>query len=120
MTTREGAEVLEDEEGGPDFSTPAYNAGDERQVNLRRRQAGRKEKQKGDFLARVLSEKEGRAWLWSLLEFTGPMRSSFAGDPYQTAFNEGQRNVGLKIMSDIMKAAPEQYAVMAEEANPHD
>ncbi len=89
MTTREGAEVLEDEEGGPDFSTPAYNAGDERQVNLRRRQAGRKEKQKGDFLARVLSEKEGRAWLWSLLEFTGPMRSSFAGDPYQTAFNEG-------------------------------
>lgn len=111
-----GAEVITDDMEGPDFSEPSYDAGDEQQVNKRKRTAGRIRKEKESFLASVLAQKGGRAWLWEILEFTGTMRTSFSQDPHETSFKEGQRNVGLKIMADIMKAAPEQYAVMTEEA----
>ena len=121
MTDRPRAESLDldtlDDVDGPDHSTPAYDAGDPDQVNLARRKAGRVAKDKRDFIAKVMADKAGRAWMWELLTLCGVMRSSFiAGDPHATSFNEGQRNVGLRIMASIMSAAPEQYETMVKES----
>lgn len=110
-----GVEVIDD--GGPDFSAPTYDAGDKAQVDQRKRIAGRIAKDKTELLNQLISTKLGRAWFWELLEFAGIMKASYTipGDPYTTLFNEGQRNVGLKIMSDLIKASPENYVLMVSE-----
>lgn len=62
----------------------------------------------------LMAEKRGRRIVWRLLERTGMYRSSFTGDS-ATFFNEGQRNVGLLVMSRLMAAAPESFALMTAE-----
>jgi len=40
----------------------------------------------------------GEFLLASLMDFTGFYKQSFSTDPYQTAFNEGKRAIGLHII----------------------
>lgn len=109
-------ERLEDEADGPDFSEPSYNAGDVDQVNLRKRQAGRKKKDQARFITTVMADEAGRAWIWSLLSVSHIFTTSVvAGDPYATHVLEGERNIGLRVLSDIMTACPDLYVVMTEE-----
>lgn len=111
-----GAERLEDEIDGPDFSEPSFNAGDPEQVHLRKRQAGRKKKEQSDFITNVMSDEVGRAWVWSLLSVSHIFSTSVvAGDPYATHVLEGERNIGLRILGDIMAACPQLYVVMTDE-----
>lgn len=63
----------------------------------------------------VMTDPAGRRFMHKLLSEAGLFRSSFDSDPHKTAFNEGQRNVGLRLMADIMAIAPSQYAQMIEE-----
>jgi len=55
---------------------------------------------------------EGRAFVHRLLQTAGVFRPSFAGDPYHTAFNEGQRNLGLWALNRLL---PDEYAQMMKE-----
>lgn len=55
-----------------------------------------------------------RRWCWRLLEWTHVFRTSFTGNS-QTFFNEGERNVGLRVFGAIQEHAPESYALMAKE-----
>lgn len=66
-------------------------------------------------LCKVMSSKEGRRFMWRLLSGAGLFRSSFNADIALMSFNEGNRNVGLKQVSDIMEACPQHYATMQEE-----
>lgn len=50
-----------------------------------------------------------------LLEETGVYRSSFNHSGSVMAFNEGQRNVGLRLLSQILVHAPGSYALLLEE-----
>jgi hypothetical protein len=68
-----------------------------------------------DQLVAVLATVEGRAVLYRLLAGGGLYRSSFAADPYLTAFNEGSRNAALKLLGDITRIAPDKYRAMQEE-----
>lgn len=64
----------------------------------------------------VMSNKRGRRFVHALLEQAGVFRLSFtAGDPYATAFNEGKRNDGLRVLEQLMVHAPESYASMLSE-----
>ena len=62
----------------------------------------------------VVSTEQGRRFLWDLLGFTGIYRSSFTGNS-STFFNEGRRDVGLRIMGQIHEHAPEAYLAMLKE-----
>jgi hypothetical protein len=53
---------------------------------------------RGRRIARRLLE---RSWLWS---------STFTGDALGSAFREGERNVGLKLLARLIEAAPEATA----------
>lgn len=64
----------------------------------------------------LMSFKVNRRVIWRLLEMAGLYRSSFALETPRMAFNEGQRNLGLAVMADIMEACPERYAAMQREA----
>ena len=61
-----------------------------------------------------MSGKRGRRIVHRLLETTGVYRSSFTGNS-TTFFNEGQRNVGLRVLALVHEHAPEQYAAMIAE-----
>lgn len=63
----------------------------------------------------LLSNKRGRRLIWALLEETGMYHPSFTGNANQTFFNEGKRNIGLLVMSQVMSAAPERYVEMIQE-----
>jgi hypothetical protein len=62
----------------------------------------------------LMSNKRGRRIIWRLLEKTGVFRTSFTGDN-ATFFNEGQRNIGLMLISDIHEYCPEMYLTMLKE-----
>lgn len=117
MSDKPVIEVLEDDAQGPDHSEPAYNASDPEQVNLRRRKAGRVAKEKVDFIATIMADKAGRAWIYGLLEAAHCFRTSYVHrDAYATTFQEGERNLGLRVLNEVMRAAPAQYVTMLDEA----
>lgn len=67
-------------------------------------------------LAWLLSSKRGRRVMWRLLTNAGVYRLSYTqGDASATAFNEGQRNLGLRLLSLIMTHCSEAYASMVQE-----
>ena len=105
---------------GPDFADgkPLYDAGDPEHVQRAKRRLGRLAKARRDFIAQsLMGTRAGRAYVWELLTFCHVFRTSIvAGDPYGTHVQEGERNVGLKLLADVNEAAPEAYRVMVEEA----
>jgi hypothetical protein len=93
------------------------NAADESQV----KEAAQKEKRgrelELDDMRVLLSTVSGRRFLWGLLGRCGVFRETFAGSDFcTTAFNEGRRNIGLALLSDVNEADPEKYLVMMNEA----
>lgn len=63
----------------------------------------------------LMSDKRGRRLMWRLLSEAGIYRLSFAYDPSATAFNEGQRNIGLRFQADVMDGCPERFLEMHQE-----
>lgn len=50
----------------------------------------------------VLNEKLGREVIWQILEWAGCFQVSYVkGDSHETAFREGMRNIGLRVMDAI-------------------
>lgn len=73
----------------------------------------RAQRERDDFKW-VVSTEQGRRFLWDLLAFTGVYRSSFTGNS-QTFFNEGRRDVGLRLLGQINEHEPEAYVTMLKE-----
>ncbi len=63
----------------------------------------------------LMSSKRGRRVMWRLLELSGPFRLSFTTNAMQMAFNEGNRNLGNQLFSEVMTLCPELYPVMVKE-----
>lgn len=65
----------------------------------------------------VLKTYEGRSLMWRIMEECGIYRTSFTGDALQTAFLEGQRNIGLWVLTEIVFTnGPDTFSIMAREA----
>lgn len=58
----------------------------------------------------LMADPRGRRIARRLLEQGGLWRSSFTPDPQVTAFNEGVRAAGLRLLDVLMRAAPEVTA----------
>lgn len=71
-------------------------------------------------LKAMMEHRATRTWLFDLLEFCNVYRSSFSTSGLIMAQNEGQRNVGLKVLSDIMRVSPQQYVSMLQEQKEPD
>lgn len=67
----------------------------------------------------LMSGPRGRRLMWRLLDRAGVYRTSFNHSGSVTAFNEGQRNVGLQYLADIHRVCPEQFTQMLQEQK-HD
>lgn len=66
-------------------------------------------------LTRVMSDPQGREYLYDLLASLHIYSTSFSTDALIMAFNEGQRNVGIRLTADIVEAAPDMYLQMLKE-----
>lgn len=68
------------------------------------------------ILRDLLDTYAGRQYLWQILTRCGIFRMSFKpGEQDTTAFNEGQRNVGLSVFNDIMGIGQGCFAKMQAE-----
>ena len=85
-------------------------------ANEERSQTNQRERQDeiGDFKW-LMGQKRGRRIVRRLLDFTGINRSSFSNSGSQTFFNEGQRNVGLKLLLMINSDCTDEYVLMLKE-----
>jgi hypothetical protein len=64
----------------------------------------------------LMGSKRGRRVVWRLLTNAGVYRLSYQpGDALGTAFQEGNRNQGQRILALIMEHASEAYALMVQE-----
>ena len=74
-----------------------------------------------DELLWLMSDPRGRRWMWRRLSDLGVYRLSYVqGDFATTAFNEGQRNVGLKLINQIMQHCPARFTEMQKEAKSYE
>ena len=63
----------------------------------------------------LMSSRRGRRVVWRLLEQAGVFRSSFNPTAMQMAFNEGNRNFGIRTLGLIHQYCPELYPQMMKE-----
>jgi hypothetical protein len=91
------------------------NAADAEQVKRARRRIGRREERRLGAYRAVLGTVPGRLVLWDLLCSTGLFESSYS-ESALIYFNEGRRNVGLKLRADLELADVEACEVMEREA----
>jgi hypothetical protein len=64
----------------------------------------------------LLSTQQGRRYIWKHMSNAGIYNTSFTGNS-TTFFNEGKRDIGLKMLAEVMEASPESYVQMMKEAN---
>lgn len=94
-----------------------YDTADPKQVNNARKAEARHRRTRLNVVAGLMDLKEGRAWMYGTLEACHIYQSPFfQGDPHNTSFRCGEHNVGLRLLADVMAAAPKQYVTMCEEA----
>ena len=94
-----------------------YDAGNPTHVKrARSKDALRAERDAAD-LVWIMSTLPGRRWMWAHLEACGFNRMSYRhGDaPTDTAFREGERNIGNTLFVALMAACPAEYSTMCKE-----
>lgn len=64
----------------------------------------------------LMNEPKGRRIVWRLLEQAGVFRTSFNTNSMTMAFNEGQRNIGLRVLGLVHGHCPALYNTMVEES----
>lgn len=104
-----------DSENFDDEHVP-YDAGEPKTVNAARKKAARLRRKRTDFVRGMMDTHEGRMWAYDYLSMGHIAEPTHTpGDPYSTAFREGERNLANKMLSDISESAPEKYMVMMAE-----
>jgi hypothetical protein len=94
-----------------------YNASERKDVRRAEKDFKIAERQRQDAIRGIMSVVGGREWMWGLLSRCHVFTSSFNPQALAMAFAEGERNVGLQLVSDIMEIAPDSYVLMMREAN---
>lgn len=65
-----------------------------------------------DDLRHLLAQPAGRRVLSQILQHCGMDAVSHCADPHQTAFNEGRRSVGVRLVRELRRADFEAYLTM--------
>lgn len=91
-----------------------YDASDPEHVKARQVLAKDREAMRTKGLRQIMSTREGRAWMWGLLERCHPFQTSFRGNS-QTFFLEGEANIGLQVFAEIRKSSMPEYLMMETE-----
>lgn len=91
------------------------NAADPEQVNVAAQKSKSARERELNDMREILATPAGRRFIWRYMGDCGLFSLSFTGNS-TTFFNEGMRNIGLKLLTDVTEARPEAYLEMALEA----
>ncbi len=92
------------------------NAADIKQVKSAGQKVRTERERELKDMAFILSTEQGRRYIWRMLRITGVDKQTFEGDINWSVFNSGERNVGLRIKTDINEADPMSLITMMKEA----
>jgi hypothetical protein len=93
-----------------------YNASSRKDIRRAEKASELAEKNRIDFIRAAMGTLQGRVWFYDLLEFCHLFNDPFTGDPLREAYSKGERNVGLRLFSDIIAHCPSEYISMMREA----
>lgn len=98
-----------------------YDATNRRHIRLAEKSAKLAETQRGDAIKGIMASAYGRQWMWDILQRCHVFSVSFtSASALATAFAEGERNIGLQFLNDIMAYCPDEYVAMAKESHERD
>lgn len=92
----------------------SYNAADPKQVKEAKVSEKEARKQELQDINAILTTVGGRRFFYRYLVACHVFETSMTGSAY-TYFNEGERNVGLRLMADLNDANPEAYSQIIRE-----
>lgn len=92
------------------------NAADPRAVREAEKREKNRARQRADAYKQLLDLPAGRLVLWDLLDGTNVFATTFDTNGARMAFNEGQRNVGLRVLATITDVRPDAFLLMQREA----
>lgn len=93
------------------------DAADPKKVRASKKKEKKLKRSELDDLSFVLGDKRGRRLYWNQMKECGIYRESFVpNEADSTAYNEGQRNIGLRMLAKVMDLDPTLYIKMAQEA----
>jgi hypothetical protein len=94
-----------------------YNAGNRKDIRRGEKDAKLADQQRKEIVTQIMQTMPGRRWMLEKLEECHVFRTSFNRDSSTMAFMEGQRDIGLKLLNDIMASCPDEYLLMMRESN---
>lgn len=72
-----------------------------------------------EFIRNALKNRTGRKFFWRWLERLHIFEVSYVQGSFDsTAFREGERSIGNRLLADIVRVAPESYIEMMKEHQP--
>jgi hypothetical protein len=91
-----------------------FDASDEQEVQRATTKSKRERDRELADLKKLLQQDWGRRIVWRVLDYSGLHRTSFTGNS-TTFFNEGQRNIGLWLVDEVLSADTDSYLLMLKE-----
>lgn len=91
------------------------DTGDIKQVNKKKTKMQLRRMKENEWLKEILSKEGGRDFIWRLLIQCGVYDTSFTGDAPHTFFNEGKRQIGLWLLTEIDEADNRSILLIHEE-----
>lgn len=74
-----------------------------------------KRKRELSDLKEIVRTPEGRRYIWKILANSGIGQTGYSNEPNQMYYNAGRRDVGNKLLEDLMMADPTAFATMQME-----
>ena len=98
-----------------------YDASLRKDVRRMEKESAQAEANRIAYTKTIMRDRFGRRWMYDLLLRCHIWSTPFAmGQPDGTAFRLGEQNIGLQVFADVMKAAPDDYVLMMNEASEKD
>ena len=91
------------------------DTGDVKDVKKKKTKAQLRRLKENEWLKDILSKPGGRDFIWRLLTACGVYDTSFTGDAPHTFFNEGKRQIGLWVLTEIDAADKRSILLIHEE-----
>lgn len=92
-----------------------YNAAERSHVKAAAKASRFADKARFEVIRGIMDTTSGRAWMLGLLERCHVFASSFSTDGLSMAFREGERNIGLGLLADVMQSSPDNFTLMMRE-----
>ena len=95
----------------------AYDTSDRKAIRRAEKAARQAELNDREVMVSIASTTHGRRYLWNRLAECHLFTPIYNDNPQRMAFLEGERNAGLKLLSDFMQWCPDEFIQAMREDN---